>query len=257
MVKYGILVISHGSRSEEWVRLVDEAVAAVELPAGVPICSSFLEIVEGRLIQDGIDLLEAGGVTDLIVVPLFVSSGSTHIDEIRYALGVQAEPSLPTDLAPFRVQAKVHFASPIDDDPLIAGIVLEKLKGLSRDPSRELVVLVGHGSAEEGFYEKWRQGLGRLAERVRQAGGFAASDTALLLPNELPALLARWHRERPELAAIVAPLFLSEGYFTERVIPERLQGSDHRYAGRALLPHPDISRWIERQIRTIFSPTNG
>ncbi|MDF2718875.1 MAG: hypothetical protein K0R28_5800, partial [Paenibacillus sp.] len=52
MSKAGVLVISHGSRSPEWIRLIDEAVADVRLPeieAGVvPVVSSFLEIVEGR-----------------------------------------------------------------------------------------------------------------------------------------------------------------------------------------------------------------
>ncbi len=47
----GVLIISHGSRNREWVRLVDEAV-------------------------------ERMSVTEMIVVPLFVSSGSKHVEEI-------------------------------------------------------------------------------------------------------------------------------------------------------------------------------
>ncbi len=94
MERYGVLVISHGSRDGKWVRLVDEAVAQVLRPSDIPIVSSFLEIVEGRLIQDGIRTLERQGVTDIIAVPLFVSSGSTHVDEIGYALGAKPEPEL-------------------------------------------------------------------------------------------------------------------------------------------------------------------
>ena len=104
--KYGVLVISHGSREQDWVELVDEAVAQAAIPAGIPVFSSYLELVEGRLIQDGIDCLEAKGVTDIITVPLFISSGSVHIDEIRYALGLEAEPALPTDLPRMRAEAR-------------------------------------------------------------------------------------------------------------------------------------------------------
>ncbi|WP_281884724.1 sirohydrochlorin chelatase [Paenibacillus sp. YYML68] len=248
MVKYGVLVISHGSRSAEWVRLVDEAVSSVKVPYGVPVYSSFLEIVEGRLIQDGITQLESIGVTDIIVVPLFVSSGSTHIDEIEYALGLKDEPLLPTDMERFAVQARLHMTPPIDDDPIIADILYEKLMPLSDNPEQELVLLVGHGSIEKGFHLRWRQGLELLADRLKSRGGFAEADGVMLLPNQVKWKLKLWNRRRPDCTVLVAPLFLSEGYFTSEVIPDRFRDYEYRYNGATLLPHPGISRWMERQI---------
>lgn len=252
MRKFGVLVISHGSRSEKWVHLVDEAVAGVRLPAGVPIVSAFLEIVEGRLIQDGIVMLEEQGVTDIIAIPLFISSGSTHIDEISYALGVKTEPILPTELTPFRRSAAIHFAQPIDDDPDIARIVYEKVKGLSVDPAKELLLLVGHGSVEKGFHLRWRQGLERLAARLQELGGFAGADGAMLLPDQVGFKLKLWQKREPGLRVLVAPLFLSEGYFTKQVIPSRLEGWEYEYNGKAMLPHPLVSRWMERQALTLL-----
>ena len=100
MRRIGVLVISHGSRDAGWVAMVDEAVLALQVPADVvAVECSFLEIVEGRLMQDGTNRLLEQGVTDMIVVPLFVSSGSTHIDEIAWAMGAKAEAELETDLA--------------------------------------------------------------------------------------------------------------------------------------------------------------
>lgn len=247
MVKYGVLVISHGSRSGDWIRLVDEAVEAVRVPEGVPVYSSFLELVEGRLIQDGIAHLEGLGVTDIIVVPLFVSSGSTHIDEISYALGVKDKPLLPTDMKPFAIRARIHFTSPIDDDPIIADIVYAKIKPLSTDPQKEILLLVGHGSIEKGFHFLWRRGLEKLAMRLRALGGFDEADAAMLLPDQIPHKMRWWLSRKPQHIVIVAPLFLSAGYFTGEVVPQRLNGYEYRYNGEALLPHPGISRWIERQ----------
>lgn len=248
MKRYGVLVISHGSRSAEWVRLVDEAVAGVRPFDGVPIRSSFLEIVEGRLIQDGIDELERQGVTDLIVVPLFVSSGSTHVDEIRYALGDLPAPSVATGLKPFRRNARVHVTPPMDDDPAVARIVYEKLRGLSERPERENVLLVGHGSGEADFYRRWRRGMESVAAQLKELGGFARVEAAALLPDEAAETGKRLREREPERALLVAPLFLSEGYFTEQVIPQRLAGLDYRYNGKAMLPHPLVSDWMERQI---------
>ncbi|PZE20296.1 sirohydrochlorin chelatase [Paenibacillus xerothermodurans] len=252
MVKYGILVISHGSRSMEWVQLVDEAVEAMQVPDGVPVFSSFLELVEGRLIQEGITHLESLGVTDIIVIPLFISSGSTHIDEISYALGVKPEPELPTDLTPFHIKARIHFTSPIDDDPVIAEILYEKMKPLSADAGKEIVLLIGHGSVEEGSHLLWRGGLEMLASRVKDLGGFDEVDTAMLLPDQVGDKMRRWNKHKPEHTVLVVPLFLSEGYFTNEVIPSRLEGFTYRYNGKALLPHPLLSRWMERQTAPFF-----
>jgi sirohydrochlorin ferrochelatase len=248
MDKFGVLIISHGSRDLDWVKLVDDAVDAVSMPEGVPIFASYLELVQGRLIQDGITNLEDQGVTDIIVVPLFISSGSTHIDEISYSLGVIPEPLLETDMSLFEIKARIHFTSPIDDDPVIAEIIYENIRSLSADPSQEIVLLIGHGSVEKSFHLKWRRGLEKLAERLGARGGFDETDVAMLLPDQVKRKMVWWKKHKPEQPIIIAPLFLSEGYFTRTVIPERLEGYDYRYNGRALLPSPLISRWMERQI---------
>jgi sirohydrochlorin ferrochelatase len=255
MKKYGVLVISHGSRNAEWVDLVDQAVAAVKLDQSIPIYSSFLEIVEGRLIQDGIDSLQQQGVSDIIVVPLFVSSGSTHIDEISYALGVIPAPNLATDLVPLRIEARIHFCTPIDDDADIAHIVYSKIQPLSLEPSREIVLLIGHGSVEKGFHLRWRKGLERLAANLKAIGGFGEVDVAMLLPDQVKRKMNWWRKHKPEHTVIVAPLFLSEGYFTNQVIPLRLRDYSYKYNGKAMLPHPLISRWMEKQIRQMMGKT--
>jgi len=251
MGKAGVLVISHGSSDGNWVQLVREACAGIALPpelAGAPVECSFLELVEGDLIQDGIDRLEQAGVTDIIVVPLFVSSGSTHLDEIAWALGLKAEPGRPTDMARYRVRARLYMTGPIDDDPEIARLIAGKLRPMSEDPSRELVLLVGHGSDEAGFRERWSRTLDSLAQQVRAIGGYAGADYALLMPDEIPGKMAKWRNRHPEWTVLAAPVFLSEGYFTREAVPRRLASWPHRYGGWALLPSPLVTEWMARRI---------
>jgi sirohydrochlorin ferrochelatase len=257
MIKHGVLVISHGSRNAEWVKLVDQAVAEVERDPGLPIYGSFLEIVEGRLIQDGIYSLEKQGVTDILVIPLFVSSGSTHMDEISYALGVIPEPVLQTDMLPLSIQARIHFGSPIDDDEEFVQILYDKIQSLSLQPSREIVLLVGHGSKEKGFHMRWRKGLEQLAENLQNLGRFDEVDVAMLLPDQVERKMKLWNQKKPEHTIIVAPLFLSEGYFTNQVIPLRMKGYTYKYNGKAMLPHPLISRWMEKQIHQMMGKLGG
>lgn len=280
-MKAGFLIIAHGSRDPGWVRLVDEAVRQADLTAiarnvrlsegmadaerreeagnpslDIPFEVSFLEIVEGRFIQDGIDRLEAQGVTDLFVIPFFVSSGSTHVDEIAYALGAKEAPDAPTDLPPFRVDANVHFGQPMDGDPdLLANIIVDKARALSVHAELEEILIVAHGSDLPLFRARWEEGLRRVAAYVAERGGFAAAGYALLLPDQVREKARLW-KESTALAPIVMPLFLSPGYFTGHVIPERLQGAAYRYDGNALLPHPLIPRWIERQAAALLKLNN-
>jgi len=252
--KFGVLVISHGSREEKWVKLVDDAVAEARLPDGLPVYSSYLEIVEGRLIQDGIDHLEAEGVTDIIVIPLFVSSGSVHIDEIRYALGLAEEPTLPTDLERMRIRARVHWTSVMDDHPLIVDVLLDKLRPLSDNPAQETLIVVGHGAREPGFYDRWRHVIDSLAYKLKERGGFRGAEAALLAPDETQAAMNRLIRAHPGCTVLLVPFFMSEGYFTRTVIPARFAGYayEYRYSGETLLPHPGVARWIEEQVGAVL-----
>lgn len=54
----------------------------------------------------------------------------------------------------------------------------------------------------------------------------------------------------------MAPLFLSAGYFTMKVIPSRLKELDYAYSGETLLPHPLLGTWLERQIQRLLERCN-
>ena len=248
--QWGILVISHGSRNPEWVLMVDESICKLNIPQHIPLDSSFLEAVEGRTIQDGINQLEQRGVTDLVVVPLFISSGSTHMEEIQYALGIIPESSIETDIERVITRTTIHFCQPINDDPLIADICFEKISALSEQSSAEILLMIGHGSDEAGFGERWQEMLAALTTQVQALGRFAHSYTATLHPDDIAEKITELQQIHPGYQIIIAPLFLSEGYFTKKVIPARIgESKGVRYNGQALLPHPNITRWMERQIQ--------
>ncbi|MCM3749285.1 cobalamin biosynthesis protein CbiX [Paenibacillus pasadenensis] len=259
----GILVISHGSRDPQWVSLVDEAVGKAtamisNLTGPVPVISSFLELVTGRLIQDGIDELLALGVTDIYVLPLFVSSGSTHVDDIMQAFGQPPVGEREGELEAFYIEeACIHPGKPIDDEPEIAELLLRQVLEQSLHPAGEALLLIGHGSVEPVFHERWQEGLGRMAERLRLGGGFARADYAMLLPDQAAAKLGELQRERPEERIIVVPVFLSQGYFTSTVIPGRLGEVDYEYVNRAMLPDEAVARWIARQAKQWLDRSGG
>lgn len=238
----GVIVIAHGSSNPGWVAMVDDAVNQVNL--NIPIVTSFLEMVEGRSIQDGINQLEKMGATRILAVPLFVSAGSTHIQEIRHLLGLKQEVSLEVDEAPLERKTEIELAPSMDDHPFILEIVEKRVHELSVTPHEEVLLLIGHGSRLDAFYEIWKAMMERMAEYLQKRIGLKKVLCATLLPNEVTDRFKEYAHE----SMIVVPLFLSEGYFTKKVIPSRTEGADCRYNGKTYLPDPLVAEWIRAVI---------
>ena len=93
--KIGVLVIAHGSPSESWCSPVRNATDEVDLR--YPVELGFLEFVQNETINLAVERLDDAGVTKIIAVPLFVSSHSSHIQEIEYVLGLRETLSLTTE----------------------------------------------------------------------------------------------------------------------------------------------------------------
>lgn len=252
---YGVLIISHGSKDEKWVKQVDEAIAPLKQLYSIPIEPAFLELVPGRLIQDGIDRLEALGITEMVVIPLFISSGSSHIEELHQAFHVQPasrEKEQSSHVTPYHIRANVKFGTPMDASPYVVDILYEHFVRLQSNAEDQVALIIGHGSRIPGCYDIWEQVLQQIGASLQAKGSANGSlqmvKTAMLTPNQVPEKLAEIQMQMPHARPIVLPLFLSEGYFTKVAIPDRLQGHSVRYDGRTLLPNARITQWLAEQI---------
>lgn len=258
--KHGILVISHGSREQSWVKAVDDAVQAaqqrwIEQAAdeqqrmkrvAVPVYAAYLELVEGRLIQDGVDALQSEGVTHIYVMPLFVSEGSSHVEEIRQAFGFEPISSFIGDLEPLRLTASISFDEPIGAEAEVVQILQEQALALSCQAEGEALLLLGHGSSMPYFYEKWEAGMRSIANELQQRIPFQQVDYAPLLPEGSRQALEQLTASSG-VRVLVLPIFISPGYFTRTVIPTRLADLSYNYSGETLLPHPLMSELLARR----------
>ena len=257
--KIGVLVIAHGSPSENWCRPVLEAVEAVNL--GYPAELGFLEFVEELdgydFIPEAVEKLDEQGVTRIIAVPVFVSSSSGHIEEIEYVLGLreiwpggEEEPLEQID-----TPAKIVLTSAMDDHSFIAQILADRAALLSEDPINETVVIVSHGTPNEAYFAGWVSSSESLAEQVklklRYSKDLDIKDVkyAFIHLDETlyPALSVKEAVESVSETSnpIVIPLMTSEGYFTKRYIPKLLENLTYAYDGKALASHPNLEKWIE------------
>ncbi|RNA67453.1 sirohydrochlorin chelatase [Alteribacter keqinensis] len=245
----GILIIVHGSSNPQWVREVDEAVKGVK--GDLPLEVGHLEFSKHETLEHGIRKLEGKGVKVILAVPLFVSSASTHISEIKYVLGLISAPGVETDLRPVSSSARFVWVDPMDAHPLILEIIIERIFSLSEGPEEEVLLLAAHGSDEPDFHQKWEKLLEEIKHLISLRIPFHDIIHGTLLPDNL--------RQKAEQVSnsgrtvIVVPLFLSEGYFTNKVIPEKLKGLSYKWNGKTYLPHPLITSWINEKIKNGIS----
>jgi len=246
----GVLVIAHGSPNETWNQPVRDTVAQISLP--YPVELAFLEFVPDEGVQDAVDRLEAQGVDEIMVaVVCFISSHSSHIEEIKYILRlaydtevVDEEALAEEGLFPIESDAKFILTSALDDHPIIAQVLTDRARELSTNPSEEIVVITGHGAAGENL-AKWSENMQSLAVRMKWELGVKDVRHSYVFSSREPYLRNVVEEALLEAEVIVIPLMISEGFFTDMYIPMQLAGLSYMYNGEALAPHPGLARWIE------------
>ncbi|MCM8811580.1 MAG: hypothetical protein NC910_00830 [Candidatus Omnitrophica bacterium] len=152
----------------------------------------------------------------------------------------------------------------LDDSPLVAEVLLDRVLKMSRKPEREAVVLVAHGPESMEDNASWLAVMQRLGGAIQTKGRFSELALATLQDDAPPEI--REQATRPmrwlvqELGQTrkvsVVPLFLSRGGIEEKIV-QRLEGLSCVFSGETLLPHPKISKWIQKEIQSALTALEG
>ena len=123
MLKNGLLVVGHGSRSADAVREFEEVVATVRNQSGFErVMAAHMELAEPN-IPDTVKRMVDDGVSHIVVVPYFLFTGN-HIK--------QDIPEIIAGLQSQYPHVSFVFAKPLGVEPCLAGIVLQRAKEAMR-----------------------------------------------------------------------------------------------------------------------------
>jgi sirohydrochlorin ferrochelatase len=124
-----------------------------------------------------VDQLKAAGATEIVAIPLFLSSADPVLKTVQSTLASHAG------------QVPVRWTPPMQDSHLTAQILLDRVVSLSRDPEAERVILLGAGAVDAAAEEKLRADLERLAGYVAKYRRFKEISTAVYYDREVEARL--------------------------------------------------------------------
>ena len=269
----GILLLAHGGR-DDWNQKVLELASQVDSTRPVEVAFG---MANKRTIQDALHRLEERDVTEVVAVPLFVSSHSSVFRATEYLLGSRED--APPQLEAFaRMGARrssgssgsdpgfewttpVETAIPIsvtmalDGHALVAEILLSRAEDVSRTPEEEVVVLVAHGPSTGEDNALWLENMSTLVEQMRPHTRFSRiehltvrDDASDPVRDQATAELRTLVEDVVEegKTVLIVPLLLSYGGI-EVGIRRRLEGLPYRMARQALLPDERLSEWVLMQ----------
>lgn len=251
----GVLVLAHGG-SWRWNQTVREAVAQAHLDCPTEVAFGMgMHAKEVKRLQRAVEQLERRKVNRIVVVPLLVSSSSEVMRQFEYLFGVREHGPWETHAKPLALHVPVVMAAPLDDDPAVAQVLVERARAMSRTPEQEAVVLIAHGPNAEDDNAAWLHTMERLARQVQAQGHFRAVLPVTMRDDaSKPVREEATHQMRALVQAqsqhgrtLVVPLLLANGGI-EAKIPKRLHGLAYLYQRQTLLPHPALSQWIARRV---------
>lgn len=267
--KTGVLLLAHGGQPQ-WNERVLDVVRRVDQrqPAEV----AFGMATRANL-QAAVDKLTSRGVTDIVAVPLFVSSHSPVITSTEYLLGLRAD--APADLAkfakmnhgshsgggnghaadpasPVKTVARIRMTGAFNRHPIIGAILADRARSISTAPATEAVIVVAHGPVPEDDNRRWLEDMRVLADHVREAAPFASVDYMTVRDDAGPAIREAATKElRDKVQAqravgrrvLIVPHLMSFGGI-EKGLLERLEGLEYTMTTQALMPDDRIVEWV-------------
>ena len=274
----GILLLAHGGR-EEWNAEVLQVAANVDSDHPVEVAFG---MANKRAIEDAVARLAEREVTEIVAIPLFISSHSSVMRATEYLLGHRddAPPQMEAFgrmaarmtaarsssagsasddgfdwTTPIEKPLPISLATALDDHALVAEILLARAMDVSERPDDEVVVVVAHGPSSDEDNHLWLENMRSLVERMRPQTRFgrieyltvrddASEEVRDEATAELRAVVEGGLQEGKSV--LIVPLLLSYGGI-EVGIRERLEGLEYRMAHRALLPDERLSDWVLMQ----------
>jgi len=242
----GILALAHGYKPEankQWMAKFDSV--SREYPTGYGLG---MAMMSADHIQSAIDGLEAAGAKTILVLRTETGDTNSLNYQWQYIFGRRDEASYLT--IP-RVTAH----------PIMGEIMLEHALELSTDPSKEMVIILGHGAMTPKENEMDLATMAKHAEAIKKGGGFR-DVKRWNVQDDLPAdkRAANVDKIRGWISAAKAQgmdVIVVTNALTQSGIMRRLQkdvsGTGAKFSDQGLMQSPRFSDWIKTAVEENIS----
>ena len=250
----GILALSHGyfGDGNEQFKAGYAKVATVR-PTAVGLG---MAMMSSGYIQTAVNNLEAAGAETIVVLPTEIGQANPLVRQWSYIFGLRSESAF-LDVPRVQTKAKILMAETPTNSPIVARILAENLKTVSKEPAREVALLVMHGQDNEKDNEPELLNLGKQAAAVQKLTGISDVFYASLqddAPPETRAANVKRMREWVGKASasgktvLVAPVLMTRGGTVTRRIANDLKDLPYTVVDKGITEHPLFDQWVRETV---------
>lgn len=250
----GLLILAHGFGE------VGDRVFAAQLNSIAEVFPTTIgfgmSMTKSSHIQAAVNDLTAAGAKRIVVVPALSSPWNTQMRQWEYMFGIHDNAGyLETDR--ITTDAAIVYTDTLEDNPLVAEMLLDHANELAVEPSTTEVIVVSHGPTSHADNQQTLAMLGRLAQYVKEDGQFAEVQY-ISLQNDAPQdvragnvlKLRRWVQaaNNADREVVVVTNLLATRSIQSQ-IREDLSGLDYKFNAKGLTQHPNFQKWIQESFR--------
>ncbi|MCX6183023.1 MAG: CbiX/SirB N-terminal domain-containing protein [Bacteroidetes bacterium] len=259
--KIGVLLVNHGSRSATWRNALiqlEKNVTDSILKSGevTGIKTAHMEYTEPS-IATRLKEFDKEGYTDIIIIPIFLTVSPHSFEDIPTIIGQKEDPQSAEMLKIEKIErytpkAKTYLAPTLDFTDVLQKNVLRRTQSLSKNPSKEGLVLIGYG--DETYDKEWGQLFAKVAEYVNQQIGISeysygwCGHIAHYDPIHTTTAINKV-LEKKEMAVVIPVLVAHDEMFQIKIIGDgiaKAKGGKDKvlYKPDAILPDINIENWV-------------
>lgn len=268
--KNALVIIAHGAPDAQWnspVLNLEKNVNNVIISRGIKgidyVRVALMEFSRPT-VSEVIDDCERQQIDHIFIIPLFITESSHSEEDIPNILGLKYSPetteslekegtSLVNTSIPITIGTTLSYGSVIEE------IILDRVKSLSADSSKETLLLVAHGDPD---YISWWNRLADKAGRYvqKQTGmeyaGAVFAGMGQSLFNDLQPKLKLASNSGKRI--IIQGIYLSTGLAQMAKMDGRMNNPNIVFSPYGLLPEDEnarISNWIADRANEWVSKT--
>lgn len=250
----GVLILTHGF-GEQGDKVFRDQVQSIGniFPTALGVG---MAMMMSQHIQVALDDLTAAGAKEIVVIPITSSATNELYRQWLYVFGLQDKAEFAS-IPQVKTSAKIRFAPPPGDNPLVAEILLDHALAISTDPKNEVVIIAGHGPSGKEDNEKEMRVLAGLAKVVKEDGGFAAVFGQTLqddAPAEIRAANVQKLRGLVENAVkdgktVLVVTNLISARSIQAKLRDDLKGLDYKFNNKGIVQHANFMKWMNDEVR--------
>ena len=247
----GVVVMPHGA-TKPYNDAIEKTIEPLKKKYQVEMAYGMGDSIS---LQNAISNLEVKGIKRIVFVRMYPSSDQFK-EKTDYILGLDSRvPEQWDGLIPSQVRtsAIINTFGGYEEDSLIAGIFLDRIKEVSKNPTEETIILLAHGGKNEQAEKLRNEKMdSHISWIQKQSNPPFKKIIGMTLREDWPDKRAKAVKEIKKVVkegnSSGKVIIISNRLYGSGPYNHFLKGLEFEMNSKGLAPHPNLTKWLEKGI---------